>query len=133
MINKYEKLYAEEIDSKFNEYRDINRKEKENYINKKPILLPIDEQLSKLGFKNTQVDFDATRHIVKMGGKVIEIHEEVVYRENFTVSPFGKVIEKFLTLKQKYQVENNDLKQGLIKLVLNSLYGVQIRNTKNHY
>ena len=30
--------------------------------------------------------------IVKIGGKVIEIYEGVIYRENFKVSPFKKLL-----------------------------------------
>ena len=30
-------------------------------------------------------------------------------------------------MRQKYKDENNDLMQGLVKLIINSLYGVQIR------
>ena len=37
--------------------------------------------------------------IVKLGGKVIEIYEVVIYREDFTISPFRKVIEKLFALK----------------------------------
>ena len=65
--------------------------------------------------------------IVKIGGKVVEIYEGVLYRENFKVSPFRKVIEKLFALRQKYKDEHNDLMQGLVKLIMNSLYGVQIR------
>ena len=65
--------------------------------------------------------------IIKTGGRVIEIYEGVVYRENFKISPFRKVIEKFFALRQKYKDEHNDLLQGLVKLIMNSLYGVQIR------
>ena len=39
--------------------------------------------------------------IVKLGGKVIEINEGVIYRENFKISPFRKVIEKLFALRQK--------------------------------
>ena len=46
--------------------------------------------------------------IVKIGGRVIEIYEGVIYRENFMKSPFRKVIEKTFTLKQKYKDEHND-------------------------
>ena len=35
-LNKYEKQYAEEFDSKYNDYRDSDQKEKSDYINKKP-------------------------------------------------------------------------------------------------
>ena len=59
-LNKYEKLYAKEFDSQYEDYRDINEKEKSVYINNKLNMLPIHEELSKLDFKKTQMDFDAT-------------------------------------------------------------------------
>ena len=65
--------------------------------------------------------------IVKMGGKVIEIFGGVIYRENYKLSPFRKGIEKLIALRQKHKDEHNDLMQGLVKLIMNSLYGVQIR------
>ena len=65
--------------------------------------------------------------IVKNGEGVIEIYEGVFYREDFKISPFRKVIEKLLALRQKYKDEHKDLMQGLVKLIMNSLYGVQIR------
>ena len=34
--------------------------------------------------------------IVKIGGKVIEIYEGVIYRENYKVNLFKKVIDKYL-------------------------------------
>ena len=76
----------------------------------------------------TSVDI---QEIVKIGGKVIEIYEGVIYRENFKVSPFRKVIEKLFALRQKYKDEKNDLIQRLVKLIMNSLYGVQIRKDNN--
>ena len=72
----------------------------------------------------TSVDI---QEIVKIGGRVIEIYEGVLYRENFKVSPFRKVIEQLFSLRQKYKDEHNDLMQRLVKLIMNSLYGVQIR------
>ena len=72
----------------------------------------------------TSVDI---QEIVKIGGRVIEIYEGVLYRENFKVSPFRKVIEQLFSLRQKYKDEHNDLMQRLDKLIMNSLYGVQIR------
>ena len=69
--------------------------------------------------------------IVKLGGNVIEIYEGVIYRENFKVSPFRKVIEKLFALRQKYKDEKNELMQGLVKLIMVSLYGVQIRKDIN--
>ena len=76
----------------------------------------------------TSVDI---QEIVKIGGKVAEIYEVVIYRENFKASPFRKVIEKLFALRQKYKDEKNDLMQGLVKLIMNSLYGVQIRKDIN--
>ena len=59
-LNKYEKQYAKEFDSKYNDYRDIDQKEKEKYVNKKLNMLPIHKKLSKLDSNKTQMDFDAT-------------------------------------------------------------------------
>ena len=65
--------------------------------------------------------------IVKIGGRVIEVYEGVVYRENFKISPYRKLLEKLIVLRKKYKEEHNDLMQGLVKLLMNSLYGIQIR------
>ena len=62
---------------------------------------------------------------------MIEIYEGGIYRENFKISPFRKVIEKFFALRQKYKDEKKDLRHGLVKLIVNSLYGVQIRRDIN--
>ena len=76
----------------------------------------------------TSVDI---QEIVKIGGKIVEIYEGVIYRDNFKVSPFRKVIEEMFPLRQKYKDEKNDLMQGLVKLIMVSLYGVQIRKDIN--
>ena len=52
---------------------------------------------------------------------MIEIYEGVIYRENFKISPFRKIIKKMFALRQKYEDEKNDLMQGLVKLIKNSL------------
>ena len=36
-------------------------------------------------------------------------------------------MEKLFAFRQKYKDEHNDLMQGLVKLIVNSLYGVQVR------
>ena len=69
--------------------------------------------------------------IVKMGGKVIRIYDGVIKRENFKISPFRKVIEKMFALRQKYKDEKTDLMQRLVKLTMNSLYGIQLRRDIN--
>ena len=53
-----------------------------------------------------------------MNGKVIEIYEGVIYRENFKISPFRKVIEKLFALRQKHKKEGNDLMQGLVQKIM---------------
>ena len=67
------------------------------------------------------------QEIVKIGGKVLEIYKGVVYRENFKVSPFRKVIDKMFALRQKYKDEGNEVMQLLVKFLLKSSYGEQIR------
>ena len=64
---------------------------------------------------------------VKIGCRIIEIYEGVVSRENFKISPFGKVIDKLFAFRQNYKKENNDVMQLIVKLLMNSLYGEQIR------
>ena len=58
---------------------------------------------------------------------MVEVYKGVIYRENFKISPFRKVIEKLFALRQKYKDKKSDLMQRLVKLNMNSLYGVQIR------
>ena len=48
LLNKYEKQYAKEFDSKYDDCRDIDQKEKTDYTNKKLNMLPIHKELSKL-------------------------------------------------------------------------------------
>ena len=50
----------------------------------------------------TSVDME---EIVKIGGKVIQIYEVVIYRENFKISPFRRNIEKLFALTKKYEDE----------------------------
>ena len=59
-LNKYEKQYVKEFDSKYDDYRDIDQKEKEKYVNRKLNMLPVHKELSKLDLNKTQMDFDAT-------------------------------------------------------------------------
>ena len=48
----------------------------------------------------TSVDI---QDIVKIGGKVMESYEGVIYREIFKISLFRKVIEKLFALRQNYK------------------------------
>ena len=91
------------------------------YYNPKNLInqhLPVEEKEKKIEINRmrneyiidtlTSVDI---REIVKIGGRVIEIYEGVIYRENFKVSPFRKVIDKLFALRQKYKDEGNDVMQ----------------------
>ena len=51
----------------------------------------------------------------KIGGKVIEIFEGIIYREIFKVSPPRKVIDKLFILRQNYQDEGNGFMHLLVK------------------
>ena len=100
--------------------------------------LPIKEKVEKIEVIRTRNGYIIDTltsvdncEIGKMGGKVVGVYEGVIYRENFRISPFRRVIEKLFTLGQKYRDEKNDLMQGLVKLIMNSLYGVQIRKEIN--
>ena len=58
LLNEHEKQNAEEFDSKFDDYRDINEKEKTDCSNEKLIMLPIHKELSKLESKKTQMGYE---------------------------------------------------------------------------
>ena len=107
------------------------------YYNPKNLIvqhIPIKEKEKKIEINRMQngyiIDTLSSvdiQEIVKIGGKVIEIYEGVIYRENFKVSPFRRVIDILFKLRKKYKDENNDVMQLLVKLLLNSLYGENIR------
>ena len=72
----------------------------------------------------TSVDI---QEIVKIGGRVEEIYEVVIYRKKFEISPFKKTKDKFFALRQKYKGEANEVMQLLIKLLMNLIHGEQLR------
>ena len=72
----------------------------------------------------TSVDI---QEIVKIGGKVIEINEGVIYRINFEINPFERVIDRLFALTQKYKEEKHVVMQLFVKLIMNALYGEFLR------
>ena len=58
--NEHKEQNAEEFDSKNDDYRDINEKEKTVFIHKKLNMSPIHKELSKLDSNKTQMNFNAT-------------------------------------------------------------------------
>ena len=96
--------------------------------------LPVKEKVKKIkvirmrnGYIIDTLNSVDIQEIVKSGGKVVEIYEGVFYRENSKISPSRKPIEKLFAMRQKYKEEHNDLIQSSVNLIMNSLYGVQIR------
>ena len=57
---------------------------------------------------------------------MVELYEGVIYRENFKVSPFRKVVDSLFAVRQKYEDESNEVMQLLVKLLMSSLYDEQI-------
>ena len=70
---------------------------------------------------------------VKIGGKVIEIFEGVIYRETFKISPSRNVTGKLFAFRQKHKKENIDVMQVLVELIMISLYGEQIRKEITYF
>ena len=82
-----------------------------NYYNQPNLFvqhLPVKEKVNKIelnGMRNgyiidtlTSVDI---QKFVKIGGKVIEIYEDVIYRENFKGFSVRNVIDESFALRQK--------------------------------
>ena len=93
--------------------------------------LPVKEKVKNVEINRMRNDYIINTltsvdicEIVKIGGRVVEIYEGVIYRKNFKISPFRKVIKKLFASTQKYKDEHNDLMQILVKLIMTSLYGV---------
>ena len=70
--------------------------------------LPFTEKVKKIevnrmrkSFINDPLTSVDNQEIVKTVGNVIEFYEGVIYRENFKVSPFKKVLENFFASGQK--------------------------------
>ena len=81
----------------------------------------------RIGYNIDTITSVDIQEFVKIGGKVIQIHEGVVYRETFNVTPIRNVIDSLFASGQKYKVENNDWMHLLVKLLLNALYGENMR------
>ena len=107
------------------------------YYNPPDIILqhiPVKEEVNKIevnrlrnGYITDTLTSVDIQEIVKIGGKVIEIYEGVIYRENFKTPPFRKFIKELFDLRKKYKDEGNDILQNLVKLIMNSIYGQTIR------
>ena len=106
------------------------------YIPKNLIVqhIPLKERETKIeinrmrnGYIIDYLTFVEIQELGKIGGKVIHVSEGVNCHENFKVSPFKKDIDKLFALRKKNKVEGSKVMQLLVKLMMNSLYGEQIR------
>ena len=100
--------------------------------------LPVKEKIGKVEVDRMRIGYIIDTltsvdisEIVKIRGRVIEIYEGVIYKENFKLLPFRKVLEKLFALRQNCKDQKIDLMQELVKLIMNSLYGIQIRRDIN--
>ena len=108
------------------------------YYNPKDIVLkhiPVKEEVNNVEVNRLRNGYNVDvltsvdiQEIVRFGGKVIKVYEGVLYRENFTVSPFREFMFKNLfDLRLKYKKEGIDILQEMVKLIMNSKYGQTIR------
>ena len=122
----------DEIVKKFNEGNSTQRSAILiiRFFNPKKLIvqqLPVKKRVKKIGINLMRIGFKVdtltsvdNQENVKIGGKVIEIYQGVIYRENFKVFPLKKVTDKLFELRQKCKNENNDVMQLLVKLIMNS-------------
>ena len=109
----YTKDFKDELVKKFNTDKLTHGSAilKIKYYNPKNLIvqhLPLQEREKQIEVRRmgkafiidtlTSVDI---QEIVKIGAKVTEIYEGVIYREKFEVSPFREVIDKLFALGQK--------------------------------
>ena len=138
-VYAYTKDMNDELVEKFNteKFTKGSARLKHKYYNPKNLIvqhLPVKKREKKLQTNRmwngyiidtlTSVDI---QEIVKIGGKVNQIYEGDIYREIFQVSPVRKVKYKLFALRQKFKGEGNEVMQLLVKLLMNALYGEQIR------
>ena len=96
--------------------------------------LPVKEEVNKIevnrlrnGYITDTLTSVDIQEIIKIGGKVVEIYEGVIYRKNFKSPPFRNFIKELFDLRKKYKNEGSDILQNLVKLIMNSIYGQTIR------
>ena len=106
MIDVYVEAFNNQI---FNEDGDESAIITIKYYNPPDLIfqhLPVKEKVKKVevnrmrnGYIIDTFTSVVIQEIVKIGGKVFETYEGVIYRENFKISPFRKVIEKLFALR----------------------------------
>ena len=107
----------DELVNKFNtdDFNQGSAISKIKYYNAKSLIvqhLPIKERQKKIEInrkRNSYIKDHLTsadiQEIVRIGGRVKEFYEGVIYRENYKVSRIRKVIDKLFALRLKYKHE----------------------------
>ena len=107
------------------------------YYNPQDIVLqhiPVKEEVNKIDVNRLRNGYIVdvltsvnVQEIVRIGGKVIEVYEGVIYRESFKVSPFREFIKNLFDLRLMYEKNGDEILQEMVKLIMNSIYGQTIR------
>ena len=71
------------------------------------------------------------QEIVKAGGSIIKIYEGIIYEKNLEVNPYKEFVTRLFALRKKYKEEKNKVRDTIVKLLLNSLYGKMIQKDMN--
>ena len=71
------------------------------------------------------------KKLLKEEVKETKLTKGLNVEKNFGVSPVKKIVENLFTLRSTIRDENFYLLQGLVKILLISLYGVQVRKDIN--
>ena len=122
---KLKKMIENEFQSQIKDYRDIDEKEKTNYINKKINKLPIHEKLRKSNLNDVMMDFDATSlypsamwdknsvYLKIEAGIAFKPHMNKTYADAFNYQIFNQDGNEPAILRKKYYNSPNLIFQHL--------------------
>ena len=142
-LNKYEKQYAKEFDSNYDDYRDIDQKEKSDYINKKFNMLPVHKELFKLDSNKIQMDYDVTILYPRAMWDEKSVYPKIetgfafkpdmndVYVEAFNNQTFNQDGDEFVILRIKYYNPPNVIFQHLP--VKEKVKKIEVNRMRNGY
>ena len=114
-VRNSEKQFEDEYDSQSEDCREINQREKENYINSKLNKLKIRYRLSKLNLNITQIDFVATSPYSSAMW-----YEKSVYLKIETDYAFKPQIKDIFVKDYKNKIFNQDGHYSVILKILQS-------------
>ena len=95
--------------------------------------LPVKEKVKNIEFNRMRNGYliDTLKsvniqEIVKVGGKKLKFTKVLFIERTFKYHFKEKLLKNFFSFKQNYKGEGNDLMDSLVKLIKNSLHGVQM-------